>query len=90
MVVRVNNLGDPAAWLDGVIKSYDDWMTHHYVGHVCHLMTILTGQVADCTTGDNCDWNFKPVLGLDEGWLDKGRLRYRATDILGYRVEKVS
>ncbi|KAL8748474.1 MAG: hypothetical protein Q9184_007279, partial [Pyrenodesmia sp. 2 TL-2023] len=33
VVVRVSKLGDPLAWLDGVIQAYDDWWTYHYTGH---------------------------------------------------------
>jgi len=26
VIVRVNKLGDPAAWLDGVRQAYNDWL----------------------------------------------------------------
>ncbi|KAL8908065.1 MAG: hypothetical protein Q9207_001044 [Kuettlingeria erythrocarpa] len=42
VVVRVNRLGDPAAWLDGVVQAYNDWRTNHYSGHETTATGVLT------------------------------------------------
>ncbi|KAI4207171.1 MAG: hypothetical protein LQ346_000749 [Caloplaca aetnensis] len=68
VVVRVNKLGDPAAWLDGVIQAYNDWRTNHYSGHVGHSLTNLTRKAeagAKGTTGDHRNWSPKLILGME-------------------------
>ncbi|KAL8966125.1 MAG: hypothetical protein Q9183_003513, partial [Haloplaca sp. 2 TL-2023] len=49
VVVRVNNLGDPGAYLDGIRQAYRDWETNHYIGHE----TTATGIL-------NLSWGWKP------------------------------
>ena len=89
-MVRVNKLGDPAAWLDGVIKAYNDWRNNHYTGHVCDSILIHTGKATKRTTGDNRDRNLESILGLEQRHLEKGGIQHRPASLLGYRDEKIS
>lgn len=90
MVVRVNKLGDPAAWLDGIVQAYKTRKLIIIPDMYAYSLTNVTGQAAKSITGDYRDWSSESVLGLEQRQLDKGRLRYRRTDQLGYRDEKVS
>ena len=47
VIVRVQDRADPAAWLDGVKKVYDDWLPV-YEANVCDV--VATSKPADQLT----------------------------------------
>ncbi|KAL8646758.1 MAG: hypothetical protein Q9226_006726 [Calogaya cf. arnoldii] len=80
VVVRVNKLGDPAAWLDGVIEAYNDWRTNHYTGHEANATGVL-----------NLSWGWKRDSSIKAGydteqqidWVSEMRRYLRACVAIG-------
>ncbi|KAL8853327.1 MAG: hypothetical protein Q9221_001803 [Calogaya cf. arnoldii] len=65
VVVRVNKLGDPAAWLDGVIQAYNDWRTNHYTGHETSATIVL-----------NLSWGWKRDSLIKAGYNTEQQINW--------------